>query len=455
MGTPESTEVHKPLIFHRQIYQFNLQKSIYVHRNPRHLWVQMWVQIVYERLKMLTVKGIASKVKKTLNESSKTGKSRKVFVGDGGLFLYCKKGKRKDSVKWRMSYRIHGKQKDYSLGNYPEMSLKSARETSLEIKKRIKKGIDPNQLKKTEIVSRRTERTLFTNIANELLEHKKATVWRSDIVQKSEKQFLIRLNKHINPHLGALPISEIKRIHVTPLLRKIESQGSYETARRCFSIIREVFTYALNDGLIEVSPVVGLEKMLSASKNKKEYPFLLFSELSEFFKYLFEAKTAEINKLHMQLLVLNMTRPSEMRLAKWSELDLKSALWTVPESRTKGGKALLVPLAKQSVDLFLEIQSMKLDCDFVFPGRNLLKPCSENTLLQIMRRMGYPKEKLVAHSFRKTASTYLNEKGFNRDHIEAQLGHITGDVRSIYNKAQYLDGRREMLQSYANEVLSR
>ena len=158
-------------------------------------------------------------------------------------------------------------------------------------------------------------------------------------------------------------------------------------------------------------------------------------------------------KLGFKLLILTMVRTIELRGMKWAEIDFEKKLWTIPAERMKKRRIHTVPLSKQSLEILKELKKLNGDYEHVFPNRNKPKTyISENTLLYALYRLGYHSRATV-HGFRHTASTTLNERGFNFDHIETQLAHADkNSVRGTYNHAQYLEPRRQMLQWWADFV---
>jgi len=378
---------------------------------------------------MLGVKQLESKIKQALIASQEQDKPQKISIGFHGVYLHVCRKKTVDSLKWRQRYRIFGKQKDCTHGDYPHLSLSEVKLKALHLKEIVAQGIDPNQQKRLDKIRNASTRPIFSDVANEWLDHKSKTTWRDNLNLNSEKTNRHRLEKHILPVIGKLPLEAIKRDVVTRILRSIEQEGKFDTAKRVMSIIRSIMNYAVDGALIERNPIEGIERTLQKRPKTTGYNFLQFNELPEFLNKLENAKTTEQNKIQIKLLILTMVRPGELRNAKWAEIDIANKLWTIPAERMKSNRIHLV--------------------EFLFPGRSLAKPVSEGSIVMTIRRMGYPKEQLHPHGFRKTASTYLNEKGFHRDHIEMQLAHVDGSVRSVYNKAQYMDKRRELMKAYS------
>ncbi|ELY3194248.1 site-specific integrase, partial [Salmonella enterica] len=201
-----------------------------------------------------------------------------------------------------------------------------------------------------------------------------------------------------------------------------------------------------------INPASELTGTLTAPKTN-HFPHLTAEELPVFLTQLAKYHGSPITRIATNLLLLTAVRTIELRAAEWSEFDFDNALWTIPENRMKMRRKHIVPLSNQVVALLQELRAMTGHYQLVFPGRcNINKPMSEASINMVLKRIGYD-GKATGHGFRHTMSTILHEQGFNSAWIELQLAHVDkNSIRGTYNHAQYLEGRREMMQWYADYI---
>jgi integrase len=260
-----------------------------------------------------------------------------------------------------------------------------------------------------------------------------------------------RLETYLLEHLGSHPISEISPPQVLEVIRKIEMKDARETARRILRIASAVFRYGIATGQCVQDPTTALKGALRPAKAVKHRAMLTAKDLPKFLHALSHYQ-GDLTKYAMQLVLLTFVRTSELRFARWHEfegLEGATPIWRIPAERMKMGRAHLVPLARQAVDILKQIRALKLGSEYLFPANTKSGVISENTVLFALYRMGY-RRRATVHGFRSLASTVLNEAQFNRDWIEMQLAHADNSVRGVYNAAEWLSGRREMLQWWAD-----
>ena len=349
---------------------------------------------------------------------------------------------------WRMKYRFNGKEKRMAFGVYPAVSLAQARALRDEAKKKLAEGIDPSFAKKEEKLVRDVQlNNTFQSVALEW-HGTKASRWSegyaSDIIEA--------FNKDIFPYIGQQPVNEIKPLVLLNVLRRMESRGATEKAKKVRQRCSEVFRYAIVTGRAEYNPAADLTSAMSGHESK-HYPFLTVEELPDFFKALSGYTGSPLVVLAARLLILTGVRTGELRGAFWSEFDLEKAVWEIPAERMKMKRPHLVPLSTQALEIVQQLKVMSGQYPLVFPGRNdPRKTMSEASINQVFKRIGYT-GKVTGHGFRHTMSTILHEEGFNTAWIETQLAHVDKNaIRGTYNHAQYLDGRREMMQWYADYI---
>ena len=347
---------------------------------------------------------------------------------------------------WRMKYRFNGKEKRMAFGVYPAVSLAQARALRDEAKKKLAEGIDPSFAKKEEKLVRDVQlNNTFQAVALEW-HGTKVSRWSegyaSDIIEA--------FNKDIFPYIGQQPVNEIKPLVLLNVLRRMESRGATEKAKKVRQRCSEVFRYAIVTGRAEYNPAADLTSAMSGHESK-HYPFLTVEELPDFFKALSGYTGSPLVVLAARLLILTGVRTGELRGAFWSEFDLEKAVWEIPAERMKMKRPHLVPLSTQALEIVQQLKVMSGQYPLVFPGRNdPRKTMSEASINQVFKRIGYT-GKVTGHGFRHTMSTILHEEGFNTAWIETQLAHVDKNaIRGTYNHALYLEGRREMMQWYGN-----
>ncbi|TYX08196.1 tyrosine-type recombinase/integrase [Klebsiella pneumoniae] len=349
---------------------------------------------------------------------------------------------------WRMKYRFNGKEKRMAFGVYPAVSLAQARALRDEAKKKLAEGIDPSFAKKEEKLVRDVRlHNTFQAVALEW-HGTKVSRWSegyaSDIIEA--------FNKDIFPYIGQQPVNEIKPLVLLNVLRRMESRGATEKAKKVRQRCSEVFRYAIVTGRAEYNPAADLTSAMSGHESK-HYPFLTVEELPDFFKALSGYTGSPLIVLAARLLILTGVRTGELRGAFWSEFDLEKAVWEIPAERMKMKRPHLVPLSTQALEIVQQLKVMSGQYPLVFPGRNdPRKTMSEASINQVFKRIGYT-GKVTGHGFRHTMSTILHEEGFNTAWIETQLAHVDKNaIRGTYNHALYLEGRKETMQWYGDYV---
>ena len=361
----------------------------------------------------------------------------------GGLYLLVNPN---GARYWRLKYRVAGKEKLLALGVYPDVTLADARAKRDEAKRGIAGGIDPSEAKREEKISRELNvRNTFQEIACE---------WHSSKLYKWSEGYasdiMEAFNKDVFPYIGKKPISEIKPLELLNVLRRMEGRGATEKAKKVRQRCGEVFRYAIVTGRAEYNPAPDLTSAMQGHESS-HYPFLNAPELPAFFEALSRYSGSELVVLASRLLIITGLRTGELRGATWQEIDVDAAVWEIPAERMKMRRPHIVPLSLQAQAIIMRIREMTGRYPYIFPGRNdPRKTMSEASINQVFKRIGYA-GRVTGHGFRHTMSTILHEQGYNTAWIETQLAHVDkNSIRGTYNHAQYLDGRREMLQWYAD-----
>ncbi|MFT6219638.1 MAG: integrase [Myxococcota bacterium] len=368
-------------------------------------------------------------------------KDKKSYLfDDGGLRLLI----RPTGTKvWQYPYRLNGKNNIYTIGKYGQdegfITTANARKIRDEIKDLITHGLDPNKNKKSkkQAALAKAENT-FESIAEE---------WRSkqEWTAKHSKNIQSRLEKDVYPIIGWKSIKEVTIQDILQILRHIEERGAVTVAQRINGYCTEIFDYALVMGVCESNPALGRAKFLKTHTITNR-PHLSNKELPDFMRNLNASSEENLVLLSIKLLVMTLQRPGEVRGARWEEFNEKEANWSIPAIRMKMKREHVVSLPKQSLDLIKKIHSISGNTPFLFPGRYGSKnPISDVAMIKVMRKLS--NNKMTPHGIRHTGSTILNENNFNSDWIERQLSHVEENkVRGTYNKAEYLEQRRDMMQ---------
>lgn len=370
-----------------------------------------------------------------------TGKQQKLSDEKGLFLLITSSGK-----YWRLKFRFGGKEKVLALGVYPEVSLKEARVKRDEARRLLADGIDPSLARKqSKVANRLASENSFEVIAREWHQSQLAR-WSPG----HAKRVIESLEVDAFPDLGLVPVAELTAPIMLDALRKIEARGATETAGRVLQRISSVMRYAIQTGRVSYNPAQDLKGALRATKQEHR-PALPRAELPEFYRRLAAEPLNPATRLAFHLLMLTMTRPGEVRFARWDEFEIERAEWRIPAERMKMRVPHIVPLSRQALAVLEELRQISGHCELLFPSeRKLTNPISENTLSYAMGRMGY-KGIATPHGFRALASTILNEEGFDPDVIERQLAHAERNkVRAAYHRAEYLDDRRKLLQWLAD-----
>lgn len=367
-------------------------------------------------------------------------KRRKIADG-GGLFLLINPPR---EPAWRLKYRIAGREKLLSLGRLLDVSLKRAREKRDEARRLIGDGVDPSDARKATKLARADT---FAAIAEEWLVTRKGAITVGSWERDRE-----HLMNFVAPYLGKKPIGSLEAPELLTVLRRIETRGIRDTAHRVRSVVGRVMRYAISTGRAQRDIAADLKDALLPVITES-YPAITNpAKVGELLRAIGAYDGQPTTRVALRLAPYVFLRPGELRKAEWAEIDLAAAEWRIPAERMKMDELHVVPLARQAVELFREIQPLTGDGRLVFPAlHTTLRPISENTLNMALRRIGYSKDQMVSHGFRSMASTLLNEQGWHPDLIELQLAHAERNkVRAAYNRAQRLEERRKMMQAWAD-----
>lgn len=364
----------------------------------------------------------------------------------GGLYALVRAN---GSKLWQMRYRFAGKQRTLSIGAYPDVPLAQARAKRDAAKAQLRAGQDPSHAKKIErIAAEVAAATTFEAVADEWLAKLKREGKSAATISKNT--WLLRGLAY--PHIGKRPISALTAPELLDVLRKAERRGLFETATRQRGVFGQVFRYAIATHRVERDLSQDLRGALTFVSSKRRAALLRPEQVGPLLRDLDAYQGRGVTGFALRLAPMVFVRPIELRTAEWAEFHEADALWRLPPEKLKMRREHLVPLPRQALALLRELRPLTGLGKYLFPSvRSLARPMSENTVNAALRRLGYEKDEMTGHGFRRMASTLLNERGFNPDWIERQLAHADeNEIRDIYNAAEWLSQRREMMQAWAD-----
>ncbi|MCW2284947.1 integrase [Rhodoblastus acidophilus] len=365
----------------------------------------------------------------------------------GGLQLWVTPDGAK---RWRLAYRIAGKQKALAIGVYPSVGLKEAREARETAKKQIDAGQDPSVIKKIAKSTRTASlEATFDALAAELLEKKRREGKAAGTLEHFSWYMALA-----RPVIGARPIAELSSAEVLAALRVVEARGRLETAKKMRASIGEVFRFAIATGRAENDPTSALKGALTAPVVKHRAAIIEPKAFGGLLRAIDGYAGAPETRAALELLALTFVRPGELRAAEWAEFDMDRALWTIPAEKMKMRRPHRVPLSPRALEILRDMQQMTGRGKYLFPSTRSATRCmSENTLNAALRRLGFEKDEMSAHGFRAAASSMLNECGlWHPDAIERQLAHEDADsIRKAYARADFWDERVRMMDWWASQ----
>lgn len=349
---------------------------------------------------------------------------------------------------WQLRYKKpNGKWSWLGIGGYPEIGGQLARKKAQELIADIGKGENPIITKQERKAKELEENNAtFEALAREWIDTKQNT-WVADTLTRNRGA----LEKHIYPIFGKRLFASIRPIEWMEHLKGIQQEHKiYEQVKRIRTMCRDIYDYAKVTGRIDYNPLEGLHKFLESGK-KENMAHVDEKDLPALLRAIDNYPTPDI-RIGLKLLTMLFCRPSELREAQWYEFDLDEGLWNIPEERMKKRREHIIPLPTQAVHLLNELKSIHGESEYLFPSRsNPNKPKSDTVFIMALRRLGY-EGRQTPHGFRHIASTLLNNKGFDERHIEAALAHVKDGVAGVYNKAQYLNDRKHLMQWYADHL---
>lgn len=409
---------------------------------------------------LLTEKSILAALKK----AGASGEASTIKDGDGLTLIARPDG----TGWWRLRYWLSGRENRLSLGVYPEVPLKLARERRDQARRLIAAGTDPSEARKADKAAEEARAEAARLAAAGLpgpgtFEHaarewhaRMAPTWSAGHATK----VLALLENDLFPFIGTRRLADLTAPELLKQARRVEARGAVETAYRALKAAGAVFRHGVQSGYCESDPTRDLKGAVTLPLPEHRAAVTDPAKLGELLRAIDGYQGTPVVRAALALAPLVFLRPGELRKAEWAEFDLDAATWTIPAARMKGrlkaklsGPDHLVPLAPQAVAILRELHPLTRSGPYVFPNPLTPdRPMSENGVLSALRRMGFGKEEMTGHGFRATARTIAAERlGIAPEVIEAQLAHRVPDALGrAYNRTLHLEARRDMMTKWAD-----
>lgn len=357
------------------------------------------------------------------------------------------------SKLWQLRYRFGGKEKTLSLGEYPLITLKEARDKTFDAKRLLAQNKDPSTAKQeaaAQILKSLDRRNSAEYITREWFGN-----FGKDWVEGHSTKIMRRFERDFFPYLGKTELNSITPAQLLVVLRKVEARGALETAHRLLQDLGRIWRFAVATSRADRDITSDLRGALPPPKESHLGALTKPNEVGALLRNIEEYKGSEVVRLALKLAPHVFVRPGNLRGAEWCEFDFEKKEWCIPAKKMKAKREHITPLSIQAIEILEELKKLSGDCQYLFPSpRSFTRPLSDVALLAALRRMGYTKEEMTAHGFRSVASTNLEQLGYNVRTIEIQLAHSdTNAIRSAYKRDEsrlQLEQRRKMMQNWSD-----
>ena len=378
--------------------------------------------------------------------------SRYSKADGGGLLLDVTPGGVKS---WVFRYRIDGKRDKLVIGRYPDVSLKAARDERAKLAAQVAKGESPATAKKLARAGLSTNPTL-REFGERYYTEQVISRW------KDPKAIRRYLDKEIYPALGEKTLKDVNALDVQALVYRKRDNGRVQAAMQLRNVIKQIFDYAIETQLVTINPAVMVATRY-IGKARKRSRVLTPKEIRLYLRTVYQSNIRRQFKLALHIILLTLSRKSELQSARWEHVDFVAGEWLVPAENAKTGKPHIVYLSSQVAAMFKELKSLAGESELVLPGRgSSTKPFAKNALNKALEGLTFAWElgtdaqqamaPLTIHDLRRTGATRLTENGFNKDVIEKALSHEAVGIRAVYILAEFAEQRKQMLQWWADYV---
>jgi integrase len=351
---------------------------------------------------------------------------------------------------WRLKFRHLGKEKKLTLGAYPEVGLAKARKLRDKAREQLADGQDPAlERKKAKFTAKLGAGVTFAGVANEYIDSKMVGDGKADATVSKARWFL----RQLEPAIGTMPLADVDPQMLLAALKRLETKGRHETAKKCRSFASRVFRYGVATGRCKSDPAHLLHGALITPKARHYAAILEPAKLGELLRAIEAFSGGPVTMAALCIAPHVFVRPGELRHAEWIEFDLEAGIWNLPAAKMKARRPHAVPLSKQVQKMLAGLHALTGQGKYVFPSAHgASRPMSENTLNASFRRMGFDSDEVTAHGLRATASTLLNESGhWNPDAIERALAHGESNAtRGAYHRGLHWDERVKMAQWWSD-----
>lgn len=380
-------------------------------------------------------------------KSSKADLKAYKLADEKGMYLFVQPSGGK---LWRFDYRFDGKRKTLALGSYPEVTLASARDRRDDARKVLAAGSDPGAIKKAQKAGRKEQAANSFEVTARRWHQKNTTKWSESYADKTIRM----LERDVFPWIGSKPVVDLEAPEFLSVARRVEKRGHIDTAHRAIQLCGQVMRFAVAEGLVRRDPTGDLRGALVPVESNHMPSVTEPARVGQILQ-MFEAFSGSFQvQCALKLAPMVFTRPGELRRAKWSDINLDEAMWSIPAEVMKMREPHLVPLSTQAVEILKDLLPFSGHLEYVFPGgRDPKRPMSDAAVNAAMRRLGIDTQnELTGHGFRAMARTILHERlGYEPDVIEQQLAHKTpGPLGAAYARAKFIDKRIKMMQAWAD-----
>ena len=348
-------------------------------------------------------------------------------------------------MSWLYRYRLNGKYGKVNLGRYPDLSLKAARSKRDERAAQVASGINPA----LEVQQRRAGQSTNPTVKEFGERYYKEQVLRRWKDPQSIRRYL---DNEIFPTLGEKALKDVNALDVQGLVYRKRDNGRIAAAIQLRMVLKQIFDYAIETRLLTINPA-SMVATRYIGKARKRARVLTPKEIRLYLHTIYQSNIRRQFKLALHIILLTLSRKSELLLARWKDVNFDAGEWLIPEENAKGGKPHLVYMSTLVAEMFRELKNLAGDSELVLPGRNrLTRPFAKNALNKALEGLTFDMDPLTIHDLRRTGATLLTEHGFNRDVIEKALSHEAQGIRAVYIVAEFAEQRRKMLQWWADYV---